>query len=70
MDARAVIKDPRFSALHNDPRFARKRASKPKLSDARDARFAALETDKDFSVVGDAPTDKYGRRKVEEEEEE
>jgi len=57
--------DARFAAIHNDPRFARKRSKdKHKATVEKDDRFAALDTDKDFSVIGDASTDKYGRRKI------
>ena len=57
--------DSRFAALHNDPRFARKkRDNKKKKNIEKDDRFAAMETDRDFSVIGDSTTDKYGRRKI------
>ena len=57
--------DSRFAALHNDPRFARKkRDNKKKKNTEKDDRFAAMETDRDFSVIGDSTTDKYGRRKI------
>ena len=58
--------DSRFSAIHNDPRFARKKVKdKRKKKIEKDDRFAAMDTDRDFSVVVDATTDKYGRRKIE-----
>ena len=53
-----VTNDPRFSSVHNDPRFLR-----PKKKDMKvtiDKRFAGMMDSKDFS---DAPrVDKYGRR--------
>ncbi|CAO0793893.1 unnamed protein product [Mucor circinelloides] len=53
-----VTNDPRFSSVHNDPRFLR-----PKKKDVKvtiDKRFAGMMDSKDFS---DGPrVDKYGRR--------
>lgn len=53
-----VTNDPRFSSVHNDPRFLR-----PKKKDVKvtiDKRFAGMLDSKDFS---DGPrVDKYGRR--------
>ena len=59
--------DKRFAAIHNDPRFARKRTKDkrtPKSVEKNDPRFAALNTDTDFKKFGDESTDKYGRRKI------
>ena len=62
-EVRAIIKDPRFAALHSDPRFARRRTSKTRVSDTRDERFAALETDEDFSIVGTHPRTSMGGKR-------
>ncbi|KAG1473856.1 hypothetical protein G6F56_000708 [Rhizopus delemar] len=57
-EKKPVTKDPRFSGVHNDPRFLR-----PKKQDTKvtiDKRFASMMNSTEFS---DAPrVDKYGRK--------
>lgn len=52
------VTDPRFSSVHNDPRFVR-----PKKQDRKvgiDKRFSQMLSDKDFSTT--AKVDRYGRK--------
>ncbi|ORZ08882.1 hypothetical protein BCR42DRAFT_424202 [Absidia repens] len=54
------VNDPRFSKIHNDPRFLR-----PKKADTKvkiDNRFKSMLTSKDFGTGAGPKVDKYGRK--------
>jgi hypothetical protein len=56
------VSDPRFAAVHNDPRFARNVEKKTKVK--KDDRFSAMFTDPDFNKEIVTKVDKYGRKNV------
>lgn len=56
-----MIKDPRFSSAHTDPKFRRMRRRDSKV--AIDSRFQPMFNDKRFAT-GSAPVDKRGKRRT------
>ncbi|EGF79477.1 hypothetical protein BATDEDRAFT_12422 [Batrachochytrium dendrobatidis JAM81] len=58
-----IVSDPRFSRIHNDPRFIKPKKDASKIT--IDSRFSGMLSSKDFGSSGKEPKiDKYGRKKT------